>query len=269
MLVQPAPTLLPAVAASLAPARLRAFRRATQGHNRLALEMYLVDARLASTMHATFRAVEVLVRERMHRALSASFSERWFDVLETRGLLDARTERKLAVARQRAADGSAPSAGKVVAQLMLGAWVELLDRGATGRYELELWPVLTTAFAGRGPTPPRQEVHDLAKRFNWARNRVNHCEPVVFGFPLVGERAPDGRQRRSAPAALLEDVRALADLADPAVSRWLRTCSAADDLIADPLAQRALDHIAAQPGVVLRRPVTPTTRPALPEDGDG
>jgi hypothetical protein len=265
MLAQPVPALLPAVAASLAPARLRAFRRATEGHNRLALEMYLVDARLASTMHATFRAVEVLVREKMHRALSTAYSDRWFDVLEAQGLLDARTARKIAVPRQRGSDGTQPAAGKVVSRLMLGVWVELLDRGATGRYERELWPTLVAAFTSEDRIPDRVEVHHLAKRFAWARNRVNHCEPVVFGFPLVGERAPGGRQRRLAPAVLLEDVRTLAHLADPSVATWLRACDTVDDLAADPLAQRALDYIEAQPGVVLHRTVPTGTRPGVPE----
>lgn len=253
MLAQPAPALLPAIAASLAPDRLRTFRRATSGNNRVALEMYLVDARLASALHATFRAVEVLVRERMHRALSTAFSERWFDVLEDKAVLDPRTVRKVAAARRAASDGSVPSVGKVVAQLMLGAWVELLDRGVSGRYDAELWPALAPAFASGERSPCRSEVHGLAKRLSWARNRVNHCEPVVFGFPLVGERAHDGAQRRLAPALLLEDVRALADLVDPSVARWLRGSRAADEIAADPLAQRALDHIEARPGVLLHR----------------
>ena len=75
----------------------------------------------------------------------------------------------------------------------------------------------------------------------------------MFGFPLVGERAHDGAQRRLAPALLLEDVRALADLVDPSVARWLRGSRAADEIAADPLAQRALDHIEARPGVLLHR----------------
>jgi hypothetical protein len=253
MLAQPPQVLLPALAASLAPERLRAFRRATDGHNRLSLEMYLVDARLSSALHATFRAVEVLVRERMHRALSEAFSERWFDVLERRGVLDARTVRTIAAARHGAAAGASPRPGKVVAQLMLGAWVDLLDRGERGQYVDELWLVLRPVFRAGERELDRFAVHSLAKRFNWARNRVNHCEPVVFGFPLVGERSRDGRQRRLAPAVLLEDVRTLADLVDPAVAAWLRDCDAVDRLVAHPLAGRALDHIAGQRGVVLHR----------------
>lgn len=253
MLAQPAPEALPAIARSLASDRLRAFRRATGGNNREAVEMYVVDARVASALHATFRAAEVLLREALHRALSRAFGPRWFDVLVDDDVLDARTAVKIVEARRKARAGRTPPPARVVAQLMLGAWVDLLDRGATGRHEQVLWPVLASTFTARGDEPTRPAVHDLAKRFGWARNRINHCEPVVFGFPLVGERTADGRQQRRSPQLVLEDVRTLADTVDRDVTGWIRTWTAADDLLREPLARRALDHIARQPGVALQR----------------
>jgi hypothetical protein len=81
MLNQPDPKLVPAILASLAGDRLRRFRQAVpSGRHRDILEMYLVDAQLVSHFHATLRAVEVLMREQMHRALASAHSgPRWFD----------------------------------------------------------------------------------------------------------------------------------------------------------------------------------------------
>ena len=93
---------------------------------------------------------------------------------------------------------------------MFGTWVNLLDTGARGNYEADLWrPAISGSFQADQPTAPhpRAQVHALVKRMNWARNRVNHCEPVIFGFPRKGQITAQGVRLRTTPHQLLADAR--------------------------------------------------------------
>jgi hypothetical protein len=251
--VIPAPTLEEqrTLIRSLAPERLRRFRAAVGGGDRAAIGLYIIDAQLASHMHATLRFVEVALRERLHRALKASFGERWF--VAERDLFDKAVLVQLDDALVRV--GEKAPAGKVIAQLMLGTWVSLLGRGdhkpdgTRASYSADIWaPSLQAAFPGRS----RVEVHRLARRLNWARNRINHCEPVVFGFPQPG--TGQGRiQVRSAPGLLVEDARKLIGFLDGDLAGWLHRWTEIDLLVHDPLALAALDHVQTDPWVDLVR----------------
>lgn len=251
LIPQPDGRALVSLAGTLAKARLRAFRRAAPGgDNKTALLMYVLDARIASCLHATLRAVEVLLREKIHRALATAYGARWFDTLTRRGALDQRTEDKFNRAiRGLTRGGRIPAAGEVVAELSLGAWVGLLDRGANGQYDAIVWPKLASTLSTNAQVPQRADVHALAKRFNWLRNRINHCEPVIFGVPLVGSFTGDGKQRRRSLELMLEDVRELAEVLDAETGAWIRSWDLIDVLLGDPLVTTARDYISKQPGI--------------------
>jgi hypothetical protein len=255
----PAPdsTLAPAILASLARERLSQFRRAVpDGRNRDVLELYLIDSELASQFHAEFRVVEVLLRETMHRALSGGFGARWFSDSKFRAALDPRTCAAIEEAVRAARSGtSTPPAGSVVAGIMLGTWVQLLAPGARRRQDAAIWkPVLATAFQrdlASGKTRTRIEVFELAQRVNWARNRVNHCEPVVFGFPLPGQLTADGERRRATPHQILDDTKALTAAMNLSVEEWLNIWANIDQLLADPRVASALAFKARDKGISL------------------
>ncbi|WIB26242.1 hypothetical protein [Curtobacterium sp. MCSS17_015] len=249
----PAPTYdeQRALIASLAPARLRRFRAAVGGADRAAVELALVDASLASHLHAVLRFLEVALREHLHRALTAHFGPRWFET--QRDSFDEDLLRQVETAITRVGVGAQP--GQVVAQLMLGAWVAVLGRGGRrpdgtkASYTETLWePALSPAFPGR----TRREVHRIALRLNWARNRINHCEPVVFGFPQPGI-VSEGRQLRRSPGRILEDARMLTAALSPELGAWTRRWDAVDTLVQDERALSALDHIATDRRVSLER----------------
>jgi hypothetical protein len=244
------------VIASLASERLRKFRKAVPGGRHSAVvELYLLDSELVSAFHAVFRAAEVLLRETIHRALSATFGQRWFDQAAFLAVLDPTTLSAICRAKQDATVGRrTPAAGGVVAQAMLGTWVQLLARGPRGQKEAGLWvPALSAAFQADQPATPhvRAEVHALAQRLNWARNRVNHCEPVVFGFPLVGQKTPGQALKRATPQQILDDTRAITAMMDEPMGRWLGTWTQIDTLLAEPIVTDALNFIAAQSRISL------------------
>lgn len=237
---------------SLAPARLAKFRAVFNGRDRDAVELYLIDSALVSHLHAVARTVEVALREAMHAALTAQYGPRWYN--SQASYLDNRTLKMISEARQKL--DRTPAPGKMVAQLMMGAWVSLLDRGGTLRaggradYEARLWnPALSSVFSHGASSPTRSEIHGLAQSINWARNRINHCEPVVFGFPQLGQSGTSGVQGRHSPARVLDDMRRIARHIDPSLGAWLAQPAQVDSLIADGKAQLALIYAKSMPGV--------------------
>ncbi|UTT52426.1 Abi family protein [Microbacterium maritypicum] len=248
----PQPTLVEqrALIDSLAPQRLRRFRAAVAG-DRGAIALYLLDSQIASHLHATVRMVEVALRERVHRALSSSFDDHWY--LSQRELFDVDLTEKIDEALEKVGEKAPP--GKVVAQLMLGTWVSLLGKGdrkedgTKARFDRNIWaPALQDAFPGID----RKSLHRSAMSLNWARNRINHCEPIVFGFPQPGLGAP-GVQLRRAPHLVLEDARSFIGYLDADLEGWMRRWSEIDTLLMDPLVETALDHIEQEKSVELQR----------------
>ncbi|MDR0594416.1 MAG: hypothetical protein LBG60_14430 [Bifidobacteriaceae bacterium] len=89
-------------------------------------------------------------------------------------------------------------------------------------------------------------MYALTQRLVGARNRVFHCEPVVFGFPLPGQLTATGKQRRVTPRQALSDFRLLITMMSPDVAAWLATWDRIDSLLADPLVGLALDYMASR-----------------------
>lgn len=237
---------------SLSNARLAKFRAVFDGRDREAIELYLVDTELVSALHSVVRTVEVALRERMHSALTTAYGPRWFDTQSSH--LDRRTLTMISDAKDKL--GRNPAPGKVVAQLMLGAWVSLLDRGGSlnqgGRadYESHLWkPALEVAFSMSGTVPPRMEIHSLAQSINWARNRINHCEPVVFGFPQRGYSGTAQVQDRHSPSRVLDDMCKLMGYIDVPLQTWLNQWDDVGDLAGSPKVSLALTYAATMPRV--------------------
>ncbi|WP_148060276.1 MULTISPECIES: hypothetical protein [unclassified Rathayibacter] len=234
---------------SLARQRLRRFRAATTG-DRDAVALYLLDAELAAHLHAAVRFAEVALREALHRSLTAVYGERWFQT--QRGLLDKKVD--AAFGEAEATVGVGAPGGKIIAQVMLGTWVNLLGKGdekldgTRAHYVRDLWePALK-----HGLSKPRKDVARLAQRMNWARNRISHCEPVVFGLPMPGLGAP-GLQVRKSPELILVDIQEILRLTAPGFSTWLDRWTVTRRLCTERLAQQALDHIARAGSIQLER----------------
>lgn len=261
VLLQPTPGQRQALAGKTAPLRLRPFRRAFGGHETPAMELYWLDAKISSHIHAQLRIVEVVLRQQMHESLKAQYGARWFD--SSQAGLSRECKGKVAEAKSRVQRAQPqgrrsgnpgqrtrpPASDTIIAELMMGFWAALLRQPGDAQHLQTLWsPALNGCFnQNRQSHQQVWQMHDALKvcqRLNWARNRVNHCESVVFGFPQPGQG--QGVQIRYSPGAIVQECRALVGRFDREVEAWMRSSSAVDHLIAAPAAKQALAYSASQ-----------------------
>lgn len=135
------------------------------------LTNYFWNMRLCESLMPTLHAVEVVLRNAIHDALTARFgSALWFDEA---GLLMSAERDQLANARRHGnhdieARGLSASLlpGKIVAELSFGFWVALLS----DRYQQVIWQpdgyaLFRAAFPfGDGPRFQRHLVHNRLDR---------------------------------------------------------------------------------------------------------
>ncbi|MET3960040.1 hypothetical protein ABIE52_006975 [Rhodococcus sp. OAS809] len=256
--------------------RLRPYLAAMNGSRLQARRLYHLDMELSSHIHSQLRVTELIVRQQMHLALSGQYGPRWFDrqALTSKSvrvgvdkaygqLLSVRDYEILAKKRVAPKDPRTgkprivrrPEPGKIVAELMFGTWVQLLTKPADSDNEKKLWtPALESCFnqtvtptSARRPVWTMDDAMKVTMSLNWARNRVNHCESVVFGFPQAGQFMPSGpgqprMQIRKSPRRIIEDCRTLVGRFDTTVESWMRTSATVDHLAADSLARTALQY---------------------------
>lgn len=232
-------------------ARMKRFRSACDGRLKDSLELYVLDAHLSSHMYSLCRVLEVALREAVHRQMSIRFGVRWYDLEDgtfddyfTKYVQDAHDE----FARRRGWDRrkrGQVSPDDLIAELRMGAWKNLLGKGgyASGvavKYADTLWSGdsgLSGAFkarAGMIDPPDFEQVSSLVQRFVAARNRISHCEPVVFGFPQ-SKKTKTGKSQRRTAAGLIYDMRLLYSFIHPELEDWILGQEAMNALLRDPL----------------------------------
>lgn len=236
--------------------RLHRYRAVMGGRRNEALTLYIVDAELASQFHAHLRWVEVILREQIHRALTQTYSSQWY--ISHASLLGGHARSMLSEAKGSLGDAKFQRPGYVVAEVMLGFWTNLLQNPASGDHERIWREALAAVFNQRRDVAAwnRHDAMQLVQRLNWARNRVNHCESVVFGFPQKGVR-PNGKQLRLPPEMILDDCRRLIGRFGSDLHAWISSSSATDALLARSDVQAAWTSVAGKPNTS-----TPASAPA-------
>jgi hypothetical protein len=231
--------------------RYTSYLTAARNDPDLARDLYVWDRNLAVAVLADLAIVEVGLRNAMHDALSAQWGPAWYQHPDV--ALDDRSRSQLATAwghlpkpvQQRPGDADVP--GRLVAQCMLGFWVNLLDAGDHfGRdprrfkvdYE-DIWrDALSKAFPG-GRTEARNDrnihkipdaaftrawTHSIAKNVVVLRNRVAHHEPLHKGFPLPGQKPGNQgakKSRRMTAAEGHAQYLKLARMVDRNLADWI------------------------------------------------
>ena len=230
--------------------RYSTFLRAAGQDPDLARRLYVWDRDLATAVMADIAIVEVGLRNAMHRALSSTYTARWYQTLD----LDTRCERQITTAwasAKKSGDlhpGDAQAPDRLVAGCSFGLWVNLLDTGGTVGseprkrkidYETMWRASVHTAFPGgrteaaaAGKQFTRTWTHGVAKNVNVLRNRVAHHEPIHAGYPLPGQRdATTGRPRRITVADGLSHYLTLARMIDRDLADWINAHSTVQTLL--------------------------------------
>ena len=248
---------------------LQPYRRALGGHEQDALDLYVLDATIASHLHAQLRLVETVLREQVHRALTSTYGSSWYEVRsdDTTAAGLGNTCRSMvqdAVRALRREGGGgrvkpqrlAPD--KVIAELMLGFWAKALDTPGDADHARTIWAAGVEGAFNQEQTDTwsQDQAKKICHRLTWARNRVNHCESVVFGFPQKGMQH-QGRQLRLPPVMILESCRTLVGRFDVELEAWMRTSTDVDHLLADPLVQDAWADVEGRTSVA-----TPLSAPS-------
>ena len=181
--------LLSGLEVAFSPERMGTYLRSAKGDRTKALRLYTWNTALCAAFYGPLQALEVTLRNAMHRELAACYGEEWYD--EPASGLDRGARERIADARmtaQRAGHAATPP--QVVATLPFGFWVALLRAGGRiepagpkADYERTLWrPALRAAFPHRAPLT-RRKAHEPLDALRALRNRIAHHEPV-FARPV-------------------------------------------------------------------------------------
>lgn len=191
--------VLPQVSEERFATYVRATRTTAEGW-----ALYEWNQQLTTALTPLIQDLEVALRNTLNDQLKAHFGrDDWW--AEPKLRLDDASAAMLTGAldrdhnRRRLGRGTIGS-GKIVAELTLGCWVNMLGTGghtSLGRpvdYEGRVWrPALRTGFTKPGTNaqgevrrPQRREVHFRAQVFHRMRNRWAHHEPIFGGVKKPG-----------------------------------------------------------------------------------
>lgn len=153
------------------------------GNEEKALLHYRQNILVSEAFYPLLSVFEVALRNSLNRELCEFFgTDEWYKhISSTAGLSDLNGPMTLAQ-RHIAKRDEDITASKVVAELTLGFWVQLLNT----EYELILWKKLRLAF----PFMPKAErtrgnVSAPVNRIRTFRNRIFHHEPICWKFETL------------------------------------------------------------------------------------
>lgn len=200
-----------------------------------AMRLYFWNRDLSVALFADIALVEVAFRNAIDASLRTAFqSSHWYWDNQRNDYsqrLESKTIRKLKRVhkdltpddRGSTRDAPAPitelSAGKIVSQLMLGFWVELLE----GPSDKTLWLPDWTDQQGTGIAHglaglvrlQRRPVYSRASLMQQTRNRIAHHEPIFKGVRRKGG------QHRVPIEAVHTEISELAAMIHPAIGQQL------------------------------------------------
>jgi hypothetical protein len=224
-----------ALTQAASPDRFAVYTKAAGQDPEFAARLYIWDRNVAASIMRDLAIIEVALRNSLARQLVRAFGRRWYtDPF-------VKVDRRLEGARDRATSelarsGKPLTSDRLVAQLSLGFWVNLLDaRGSERLWRSDLhraFPGARAEAAASGARLQRSWVLSQLRVMRFLRNRCAHHEPTLTGVPLPGQA-----QRISSIDGIAAYTK-IARMIDRDLADWL----AGDTL--------AVQIIAARPGPV-------------------
>ena len=165
--------------------RWRTYQFASGFKDELAMQLYLWNASLGQSFHFPLQAVEVALRNVVHRALADEYGQEWAFESHCLGVLHEKQISAITKAanRHRKKYGTEPATSNIVASVTFGFWTSMLRR----EYDREIWDNHTvTAFPHLPVKGTSNTVFLCAGKVQDLRNRVFHQEPLI-GHNLLGD----------------------------------------------------------------------------------
>jgi len=154
--------------------RLTRYVQLANGDLGKAFELHDWNTSLGEALNMPLQRFELLLRNRIHDALSARFSSAWYDARFT--AFDARGQRIIEAAKDALINKRLPVTPEaVIVQFTFGFWLTLLTR----RYDTPFWRTALWRCFPNAPKPlSRHFVHDEIESIRTLRNRIAHHEPI-------------------------------------------------------------------------------------------
>jgi len=168
------PTALGGLENVLTAPRLSRYLAFCNGNRQRAIQLYEYNTRISEAMYGIIQPLEISFRNSVHRILARDLGRLdWYDsgILQTQELESVSAARN-SLWRWKKAE----SPDRIVAELMFGFWVKLLNRS----YEKSLWVAHLHKCFPSGPRPDREKTHERFLRIRDLRNRIAHHEPIFF-----------------------------------------------------------------------------------------
>lgn len=197
------PATLPGLPIVIGQDRFEKYLRTCRGDQTQALRLYSWNVEASAAFLGAFAALEVGLRNALHRELSnQASSSSWWMKLEFTGGDDELIDNALGELEPRKRGAWTP--GHVVAELRFGFWVGLL----ANRNHKRFWEAgLIRAFPHYPTTGRRDYLHEAFERLRLLRNRAAHHEPIHARDLMVDH------------ALMCE----LAGFIDPDLQTWIKT----------------------------------------------
>lgn len=201
-----------AILQTISADRMGTYLALAHGSELRALRLYVRNAAFASAFLGPLQALEVTLRNSIHRLLSNQYGDDWYETVK----LGHSQHKAIESAKQALRrEGKTEAPARIIAASSLGLWVGLLAKGN----DRLLWhPLLHRAFS---PTPARADVYDQLDRLRTLRNRIAHHEPIIR------------RNLRNDHDRILR----LLEMLSPEVADWVRYHSRVPQVMATPLSQ--------------------------------
>lgn len=169
------PAINDALEITISRPRLQKYLAATGGNLDRALRLYEENLRLSESFYTPLQAVEICLRNHIHREFTVQYGVDWYQ----NGAPGFNLASEKMIGDALAEVSGNPDINDVVAELKFAFWVGVLGP----HYDATLWrKCLHRAFRSGGGKP-RSIVHHRFNAIRRFRNRIMHHEPI-FQKPL-------------------------------------------------------------------------------------
>jgi hypothetical protein len=179
--------LIGSLKAAMSPERWHTYERAAGYNHERAHALYLWNASVGQSFHFPLQAVEVCMRNAIHKAFCNVYGPDWCNEATCRAAMQERQDREIAQAARRRLKmyGAAATTPQIVSSLTFGFWIAILRR----EYHEIIWKSHTpTVFPHLPAAITMKEVGGVGQTIKDLRNRIFHQEPLL-GHDLSGQYA--------------------------------------------------------------------------------